>query len=144
MPSQLSGAAAGNHDELGEAEKPHSSPVRTRGLHRTPLSGGVNATRRYDLPPPPLAARNLVGIEALLVEISLPCWSASPRSARALLKAFTGQPLTSPEDKQTLSTASSSASSFCRQSATKLYTNDSGASCTCLEAKEGRVDCLQV
>lgn len=35
--------------------------VKTTGLHRAPLSGGVKtATLRYDLPQPPVAVRNLV------------------------------------------------------------------------------------
>ncbi|KAG2499019.1 hypothetical protein HYH03_003205 [Edaphochlamys debaryana] len=37
------------------------SPVKTTGLHRAPLSGGVKtATSRYELPTPPVAVRNLV------------------------------------------------------------------------------------
>ncbi|GLC37779.1 hypothetical protein PLESTB_001476000 [Pleodorina starrii] len=37
------------------------SPVKTTGLHRAPLSGGVKtATSRYELPSPPVAVRNLV------------------------------------------------------------------------------------
>ncbi|KXZ52841.1 hypothetical protein GPECTOR_8g224 [Gonium pectorale] len=37
------------------------SPVKTTGLHRAPLSGGVKtATTRYELPTPPVAVRNLV------------------------------------------------------------------------------------
>lgn len=37
------------------------APVTTAGLHRTPLSGGVeNATLRCDLPSPEVAVRNLV------------------------------------------------------------------------------------
>ncbi|GIL46845.1 hypothetical protein Vafri_3722 [Volvox africanus] len=37
------------------------SPVKTTGLHRAPLSGGVKtATTRYELPSPPVAVRNLV------------------------------------------------------------------------------------
>ncbi|KAG2453613.1 hypothetical protein HYH02_001829 [Chlamydomonas schloesseri] len=37
------------------------SPVKTTGLHRAPLSGGVKtATKRYELPSPPVAVRNLV------------------------------------------------------------------------------------
>ncbi|GIL70996.1 hypothetical protein Vretimale_4078 [Volvox reticuliferus] len=37
------------------------NPVKTTGLHRAPLSGGVKtATTRYELPSPPVAVRNLV------------------------------------------------------------------------------------
>lgn len=39
----------------------HGSPVKTTGLRRAPLSGGVKtATQRFDLPKPPVAVRNLV------------------------------------------------------------------------------------
>ena len=38
-----------------------ANPLRTSGLHRTPLSGGVqNATSRCELPSPAVAVRNLV------------------------------------------------------------------------------------
>lgn len=44
-----------------KALRPLDSPVKTTGLHRAPLSGGVKtATQRYDLPTPPVAVRNLV------------------------------------------------------------------------------------
>jgi hypothetical protein len=40
-----------------------SGLVKTTGLHRAPLSGGVKtATVRYDLPTPPVGVRNLVEI----------------------------------------------------------------------------------
>ena len=58
---------AGQSADQNDTDKP-LSPVKTRGLHRTPLSGGVNATRRYDLPPPAVAARNLV---CLAVELQV-------------------------------------------------------------------------
>jgi hypothetical protein len=45
----------------GPSNKEVYQPIRTTGLKRVPLSGGVkNATMRYDLPPPPVAVRNLV------------------------------------------------------------------------------------
>lgn len=48
-------AAARNRDGSG------GSPIRTTGLRRTPLSGGVNnASSQYDLPSPAVAVRNLV------------------------------------------------------------------------------------
>jgi hypothetical protein len=38
-----------------------TSPVKTTGLRRAPLSGGVKtATQRFDLPSPSVAVRNLV------------------------------------------------------------------------------------
>lgn len=41
--------------------KTFPTPVKTTGLHRAPLSGGVKtATQRYDLPTPAVAVRNLV------------------------------------------------------------------------------------
>jgi Pyridoxamine 5'-phosphate oxidase len=48
-------AAARSRDGSG------GSPIRTTGLRRTPLSGGVNnASSQYDLPSPVVAVRNLV------------------------------------------------------------------------------------
>lgn len=48
-------AAARSRDGSG------GSPIRTTGLRRTPLSGGVNnASSQYDLPSPAVAVRNLV------------------------------------------------------------------------------------
>ncbi|KAK9806618.1 hypothetical protein WJX73_000437 [Symbiochloris irregularis] len=61
----LNAVGSGQQQDFVEPDKQASSPVKTRGLHRTPLSGGVNATLRYDLPPPPVAARNLVEQAAL-------------------------------------------------------------------------------
>ena len=52
--------AAGAADKAGSSGS-DGSPIKTSGLHRTPLSGGVqNATLRCDLPSPAVAVRNLV------------------------------------------------------------------------------------
>jgi hypothetical protein len=54
-PSNASAAAA------AAAAAADGGPIKTSGLHRTPLSGGVqNATLRCDLPSPAVAVRNLV------------------------------------------------------------------------------------
>ncbi|KAL4435164.1 hypothetical protein ABPG77_001846 [Micractinium sp. CCAP 211/92] len=53
-PSNAAAAAAAQQQQ-------QDGPIRTSGLHRTPLSGGVqNATLRCDLPSPAVAVRNLV------------------------------------------------------------------------------------
>lgn len=47
----------------GLAVRPNDSAVKTTGLHRAPLTGGVKtATARFDLPSPPTGVRNLVEI----------------------------------------------------------------------------------
>lgn len=50
-------AAARGRDGGGSS----GSPIKTTGLRRTPLTGGVhNASQQYDLPSPAVAVRNLV------------------------------------------------------------------------------------
>jgi hypothetical protein len=47
--------------ESEAAARAPALPVKTTGLRRAPLSGGVKtATARFDLPSPPVAVRNLV------------------------------------------------------------------------------------
>lgn len=48
-------------EKMGKAATGAEMPVKTTGLHRAPISGGVKtATARFDLPSPPVAVRNLV------------------------------------------------------------------------------------
>ena len=55
---QAAAAAAATRARDGSGS---GSPIKTTGLRRTPLSGGViGATQQYDLPSPAVAVRNLV------------------------------------------------------------------------------------
>lgn len=49
------------HARDGARDSGGGSPIRTTGLRRSPLTGGVNnASQQFDLPSPTVAVRNLV------------------------------------------------------------------------------------
>lgn len=59
LPDAVVPAAVTSRD--GAAGSSGSSPIRTTGLRRSPLTGGVNnASEQFDLPSPAVAVRNLV------------------------------------------------------------------------------------
>ena len=70
------------HARDGARDSGGGSPIRTTGLRRSPLTGGVNnASQQFDLPSPTVAVRNLVRAPFAVASGSWP-WSFGTMVAR--------------------------------------------------------------